>query len=360
MINVDGDGRGGREQLSALLLEALQIIEDNTLDVLCLQHERNPVSFLERLSGRIDGISSFVERQLLQRLSEDSPKRVIIDGSNLGRLARLIKRADPSLPVITFYHNVESRFFFDAFRAAPSLHAAGVLAANTLVERWATRFSEQRIVLNERDGRLLKRLYGRGATDFLPLAVRDFYDPAAAEEPCPLSEPYALFVGGAFYANIEGMAWYAKEVAPQSPVRTIVIGRGMEPHKARLENWGGVTVIGEVSDLAPWYRNAQIVVAPILSGSGMKTKTAEALMHGKCIAGTPEAFEGYGLLTSTDNLKVCVSATDFLNALRAVSEAQPEFSWALRNIYEQRHSLKALTDNLRYALSRNAAGDFAT
>jgi len=35
------------------------------------------------------------------------------------------------------------------------------------------------------------------------------------------------------------------------------------------------------------------VILPIISGSGMKTKTAEALMYGKSIIGIKEAFEGY-------------------------------------------------------------------
>lgn len=35
------------------------------------------------------------------------------------------------------------------------------------------------------------------------------------------------------------------------------------------------------------------MVMPIFSGSGMKVKTAEALMYGKFLIGTKEAFEGY-------------------------------------------------------------------
>ena len=38
---------------------------------------------------------------------------------------------------------------------------------------------------------------------------------------------------------------------------------------------------------------AALVIAPIFDGSGMKTKVAEALMHGKHVVGTPEAFSGY-------------------------------------------------------------------
>lgn len=40
------------------------------------------------------------------------------------------------------------------------------------------------------------------------------------------------------------------------------------------------------------YVNASAVICPIFSGSGMKTKTIEALRYGKNVYGTTEAFEG--------------------------------------------------------------------
>ena len=50
---------------------------------------------------------------------------------------------------------------------------------------------------------------------------------------------------------------------------------------------------GYVKNLNSWYKNALFTIAPILVGSGMKTKVAENLMHGKYIVGLKEAFVGY-------------------------------------------------------------------
>ena len=41
-----------------------------------------------------------------------------------------------------------------------------------------------------------------------------------------------------------------------------------------------------VDCLETWYEKADVVISPIFLGSGMKTKTAEALMYGKPILGT--------------------------------------------------------------------------
>lgn len=347
LIRTDPKEGGGRELLSRLLLDNLGRVTKKQIEVFSLPP--SVTSVRERLCGRIDGISVQSEAKLLMRLSQISPDCIFIDGSNLGRLARLLRQAGVTLPIITFYHNVEARFFFDALRAVPSVHAFGVLIANTIAERWAATYSERRVMLNQRDSRLHARLYRRPGTDVLPMALRDQYDPAAAQAARPRENPYALFVGGDFYANVEGMAWYAEKVAPHSPVDTVVIGRGMDAHRTRLEQWGKVHVVGAVDELACWYAHAQIIVAPILSGSGMKTKTAEALMHGKRIAGTAEALEGYEL-AAQDGLTRCVTPADFIEALQSSTLVEPGFDPELRKRYLEKHSEKSLREALKKIL----------
>ncbi len=349
LINVKSDSVGGREQFSAMLMLGLRKVAGEGFNVVQLLRNRHKTSVTERFYGRIDGVTSAIERKLRHQLLDAPPDCVVLDGSNLGRLARLIKHENSSIPVITFYHNVEARFFLDLFRSYPSFRSVGVLLANFLTERWATLYSDRRVMLNERDSNLLRSIYGRRGTDVLPMAIRDLYDPAATLRTRPIKEKYALFVGGSFYANVEGMAWYAEKIAPNSPLLTVVIGRGMEAHRTRLEQWGGVRVLGSVDDLASWYAHAQIAVAPILSGSGMKTKTAEALMHGKPIAGTPEAFVGYDL-TSSDGLKLCETPNDFLDALQSAGSVEASVDPQLRNEYLQHHSEKAMRDHLKHIL----------
>ena len=107
------------------------------------------------------------------------------------------------------------------------------------------------------------------------------------------NKKFALFVGGAFYANQKGIAWFVKHVVPKIDIKVYIIGKGFEKYKHSLELEGKVEVIGEVKSLSNWYLQAHFVIAPIFKGSGMKTKIAEAIMFGKKIIGTPEAFSGY-------------------------------------------------------------------
>jgi polysaccharide biosynthesis protein PslH len=351
LITYEFKASGGREQLSALLMNGLCLVTDDQLEVYRLTSSDKSISVIERLRGRIDGITPSVEKNLVRRIIDEPPDCVFIDGSNLGRLARVLRKADVKAPIVTFYHNVEARFFFDALRASPSLRALGVLVSNAIAERWATYHSDIRVMLNDRDSQQLGKVHGLQGTDLLPMIVPDFYYMGAAKIERPVIEKYALFVGGSFYANVEGLAWYAENIALHSPIPTMVIGRGMEDHRVRLEQWGGLCVIGEVDDLAPWYAHAQVVVAPILSGSGMKTKTAEALMHGKPIVGTPEAFVGFQL-GWTNQLKVCEEPVQFLDALHNAAKIEASYDHSLRAHYEKYHSEKALRIRLTQLLQR--------
>jgi len=279
-------------------------------------------------------------------IDEGRANTLLLDGSNLGSIARAVKRARPEVEVITFFHNCEARFFLGAFRQGKSLRSAGVLAANYLAERRAVHFSDKRICLNKRDSDVLSSVYGKGATHLLPMAMRDRLPSCQTPTTPPTEDRYALFVGGTFYANRQGIEWFVENVAARAPIQTYVVGRGFERWKDLLERNGNVRVIGAVDAMAPWYLAAQYVIAPIFDGSGMKTKVAEALMFGKRVIGTPESFTGY-----EDHIDlvgvVCRSPEEFVAAMKAecrISEGPP--SPALRRIYEEHYSFEAARNHL--------------
>jgi len=54
----------------------------------------------------------------------------------------------------------------------------------------------------------------------------------------------------------------------------------------------GVTLLGELDDLAPAYRSARVVVNPVLFGTGLKVKCVEALGYGKPLVTTRCGADG--------------------------------------------------------------------
>ncbi|WP_230772513.1 glycosyltransferase [Sphingomonas sp. Leaf4] len=325
---------GGRAMLARMHRAVLHDLFGEDLLTVRPEGCASPVAGV--LRGHIDGIDSAALARIVRLARDRGVAQLFLDGSNLGAVARAVRRGCPEVRIVTFFHNVEARFFWGAFRDRPGVRPIGVVAANWRAERQAVRHSDVLVCLNARDGDLLARWYGRRADAILPLTMAE--RPVAAG-PRMRNDGFVLFVGGGFYANRVGIAWFARSVAPRLAVRTVVVGRDMPPI-------AGVEVMGAVDDLAPWYRDAQVVIAPIFDGSGMKTKVAEALMHGKHVIGTPEAFVGY----ARDVVVANTCATDADGFVRAIAartgQALPPFDPAMRALFDRFHGTAAARDRL--------------
>jgi succinoglycan biosynthesis protein ExoO len=116
---------------------------------------------------------------------------------------------------------------------------------------------------------------------------------AAPSQPSPTS-PSArqVLAVGASHAGNDGILHFAasswSSVAAAVPdARLVVAGTVTDGQCA-----AGVTALGEVDDLAPWYARAAVVICPIEVGTGVKIKVVEALRYGKAVVATPAAVQG--------------------------------------------------------------------
>jgi glycosyltransferase involved in cell wall biosynthesis len=334
--------KGGRELLCKLNHDCLSDLLNDRLIVYNLSKVgAAPKSIVGVLRGHIDGLNVESIKSILHQVHSTNVSCVFIDGSNLGAVARALKEQMPNVQIITFFHNVEARFFWGALFGNPSIRALVVFIANLLAEHKAVLFSDKLISLSNRDSNLLKRFYGRSATHISPMVVKDKC-PRTFMSAIPLSlDPFALFVGGNFYANRKGISWFVRQVVPRINIPIFIVGRGFEALVLELERPGRVTVVGTVDNLSNWYHQAQFIIAPIFDGSGMKTKVAEALMYGKKIIGTPEAFSGYeGIVAQAGWM--CNTADEFVEAITTASaEIDQLFYPRLRKIYERSYSTDA-------------------
>lgn len=313
--NLSDLSKGGREQLSRTNQMIIQdIFQDN-----CFLFDTDPTKIsswgdkFNALKGFIDGLTIKKCYQVLEMIDEKNIDKVFVDGSNYGKLVQFLKNRNPNLEIISFFHNVEAKFFFDAFMKTKSLRSLFILIANYVAERLATKYSDKIISLSKRDSKFLQEIYGRSATDISPLIInRPQQQIAKAKIP---TGNFLIFVGGAFYANVHGIRWFINNVMPDIDEELYIIGKGFEKYRQEFEQQKKVHVIGFVEFLSDWYESATFVVAPIFNGSGMKTKVAESLMFGKKLIGTPEAFSGYEDVASIAG-EVCTSAEDFIDAIK--------------------------------------------
>ncbi|MGL4307819.1 MAG: glycosyltransferase, partial [Cetobacterium sp.] len=201
-------------------------------------------------------------------------------------------------------------------------------------EKLTYKYSDEIIVLNEREKKELIKIYGdqyKNKINIIPLTLEDKFTEYNEIE--DLKKFDYLFVGSDFYANINGLRWFCKNVMPYVSGKLKVIGKGMEKYKLELEN-EKIEIIGTVESIEEYYYSALCVVAPIFEGAGMKTKITEALMFGKKIFGTKEAFEGFDI--NVEIGEVCNTREEFIKSLN--NENYTNYNIFSRNLYLEKYS----------------------
>ncbi len=129
----------------------------------------------------------------------------------------------------------------------------------------------------------------------------------ADSRPVDANHPTLLFVGLLTYeANADGLDWFATEILPlirtrHPGVSVRVVGRITDALARRI---GGphVKVLGEMADLEPELRRADVSIVPLRIGGGTRLKVIEAFATGIPVVSTSVGAEGLGVEPSTDLL----------------------------------------------------------
>lgn len=265
---------------------------------------------LNIVSGNPWGYKKSIICEIKNHLTKSKYSYIFIDHSLLGGYAKILSEFD--VPIITFFHNVEYLYYKEKVKVDGYTNLLMIWSAINNEKR-ALKYSSKIVCLTERDSSLLKSIYGRGANLILPTTLKDKYVNSSSLE--NTEKNYHLFVGSAFFANLEGICWYIEKVLSRIDLTLIVIGNGMEVLSKKYFNHPKLIVRGFVDHLEPYYKNALFVINPIHTGSGMKTKTVEALMYGKTIIGTREAFTGIENVEDENIGYLCESEDQFVDTI---------------------------------------------
>ena len=258
--------------------------------------------------------------------------------------------------IIVFAHNVEFLYIRQEIKKFNMLKRLAFYSKVLLTkrnEKKSIKYSEMFFALNEHDSLEFDNVYGRFNKKILPMSMKDYCKATAAlKTDGGNSEEYLLFVGSDFYGNTDGIFWFIKNVLDYIPYKLIVCGYGMDKYN---ECFPGKNVVfyGYVNSLSEYYQDASIVILPIISGSGMKTKTAEALMYGKYIIGTREAFCGYDL--EIDKVgALCDTKEEFIDIITKFhNEKHLLYNEYSRKVFEEKYS-----DEQVYKLFEKYIGEF--
>lgn len=272
------------------------------------------VSFWDKISFYLAGLDRKKEQEVIDFLEKNSEVEfVFLSQSLVGRQVEKIKKKFKNkVKIITFFHNIEKHYAREYLKTS-GLRAFLFYFGAVYNEKKAVKYSDKFLLLNQRDNEYLQKEYNTQSDFILPVSVEDKFSIEKIKNSSP-EEPVYLFVGVNFFANVNAVEWFIEKVLPYVKGKLKIVGKGMETHKEKWQS-DRVEVYGFVEDISEFYYASSLVIAPIFVGGGMKTKTAEALMYGKTIVGTLEAFQGY--VQNHHAMKIAHTKEEFIKILNS-------------------------------------------
>jgi len=235
------------------------------------------------------GVPGAVELEAVKLAKAYTPDIIFVDSTSFGSL---VKRLEKVAPVVAFAHNLDTKLCREEIGSRPLWITLPKYLMTRYNEAKTAKYASHLICLNKRDSGGFKKTFNREADIILPITFPS-KDLSVYDTLKTTDRPYFLFVGSDFFPNVEGICWFIEKVAPNVNTDFHIVGSCCRNEKIKsLHLPDNVKLLGYVDDLDKEYYNAAGVIAPIFKGSGMKTKTVEALSYGKTIFGTSESFAG--------------------------------------------------------------------
>lgn len=280
------------------------------------------------ITNRSYGITQKNEQEIITMSEQEQPDYIFIESSSYGSLIKALSKKN--FKTICFAHNVDTILAKSELKSRNPLISIPKYLSTSRGERIALKYCTRLISLSDRDSNNFNKLFGREADLIIPITFPSFQslDKINKED----IGDYFLFVGSNFFPNVEGIIWFIKNVATHVNLRFKIVGSCCENLKIKkLDIPQNVEIVGYAQNLEQEYINAAGVIIPIFKGSGMKTKTIEALRYSKSIFGTEEAFAGIDCKYSLIGGK-CNTADEFIISLNNASlEIFNEYSNELFN-----------------------------
>ena len=259
------------------------------------RHQRNRIAdFLQ--GGRFDAIvvnklrtTTLIGRQLLNEhksiklidMHDNFPRRESLDS----RILLQMIRDNRSL----FWISLKPRYLLGLINWAAE--------SRTLQEEASLLSAFDHVVFNARqEGETYARAgVPRQKISTLPLPHPP--DPVVLSSPDPRPYQIGLIASGSL-SNIEAVDFLARAVLPRLQnrgVRLLIAGT-ISSYASRLLASETTTVMGWIDDVALFYQQVEVVLVPLLSGTGVSVKTMEAAAYGAAIVSTSIGARGVDLI----------------------------------------------------------------
>jgi hypothetical protein len=261
--------------------------------------------------------------RLYQYLPKQARARVVVDLDDLlsMRYGRMLQQGKP--PSAGRFASGGTRLIESAMRAFPSAGRAILRMEKSRIDALECRIVEQAdaIVMTSPLEAALLGSHTRSGPKIV--GIPPGFQIVSAPKPLQAGRVRLGFFGNLDYGpNLESIAYLNSALAPAlraHPGWSLTIaGSCSNPEALRQRLDPAISFIGFVKQPQAFYEEIDIVLAPIFSGTGIRTKVLEAISYGCPVLGTAMAFEGIVL----ENVDAWAfdGFDDLLGRVRALSD----------------------------------------
>jgi glycosyltransferase involved in cell wall biosynthesis len=300
-----------------------------------------------------------LRRLIREALQEWRPDVVVVGHDMAAGWAREIPA---EIPAVLTLHNLTWHWYLSRARRSAGAHALALKAEAARYRRHLLgeldRFSEA-VAVSTLEAAELEQSAAIPVT-VIPTGVDVEAFTPAPEQAGPRR---LVFTGTLGYPpNSQGIAWFAEHVWPevrrQIPNAELdIVGRNPPAGVQALDRLPGITVIGPVPVMGPYFDRAHAVVVPILTGAGIRVKIVEAMAAGRAIVSTSLGWEGLPHVEPGRHLLVADEPEAFAAAaVRLLREphTRRQLAAAARTLAEQHYDWRGLGDEQAAVLERVA------
>ena len=313
----------------------------------------------DRLHRWYQGHMMFISDKIIDDICCEVKKRKIekvwIEDSVFGALVKEIKEKMPYVRIFTFYHDIKADLYRRWIQNNRNFVSYIEYSNGIKQERINQKYTDYNIVFNERDAAVFEKYYKKRPEAIIPLPAPVPKIPDAIQcAVTPVSEKkQLLFVGKKYYPNLVGFKWFVDDVLVSltDDIDVTVVGRGLEELRQEYSD-PRIHIVGGVDSLNPYYENADIVIAPLFDGGGMKSKTVEAFSFGKVFVGTEESLFGFWE-EITDDIRgkkcfQCDSAEEWIRTLNKLTTCDiNKFNRDVFELFKEKFAYNVIRDKLK-------------
>ena len=279
---------------------------------------------------------------------------IFIEFTKLDYVLRDILKSGYKGKILVRAHNVEKDYLRISYESDKNFvnFIKHVLSGRR--EGYMVHHADAVLAITETDKNRLIELYGSPEEKIVicPVGVNEpKYDKSFDGK---IGEKLNCLITGSlwFGPNADATAWFITNVFPQVKNICNLTVAGFKPNDTvkQLCFQQGVNLIDSPESMQPYFEQADMVLAPIFEGGGMKVKIAEAMSYGLPVVTTPHGAIGYDMVDK-ENVLIANTAEGFSEAINLYYQldinARINFLNSEWQLYCGKYSLEAVKQLLQ-------------